>query len=74
MISDKDKQLLIDFGENLKRIREANGHTLRSLSAECEIDYSDISKIEKGQRNITLTTLFDLAQALDVKPDTLLKF
>jgi transcriptional regulator with XRE-family HTH domain len=74
MISKKDKEILKLFGENLKKIRKEKGYTLRSLSYECDIDYSDINKIEKGQKNITLTTVIELAKGLAVQPKKILDF
>jgi len=44
------------------------------MAQNCEIDYSDISKIEKGKVNIKLNTLFELSRALKVEPFELLKF
>lgn len=66
--------LLKDFGENLKKIRDERRLSLRQLSANCSIDYSDLAKIEKGQRNVTLSTVFDIAEGLSVPPKRLLDF
>jgi transcriptional regulator with XRE-family HTH domain len=60
------------FGENHKKIREAKGLSLRSQAALCRVDYSDIAKIEKGEKNITLLTVLELAKALEVHPKKLL--
>jgi len=74
MISKKDKRILKVFGENLKNLRKSKSFSLRALSYECDIDYSDINKIEKGQKNITLTTIIELANGLSVQPKRLLDF
>lgn len=65
---------LIKFGENLKKIREAKGLSQRQLAALCTIDHSNISKMERGEKNITLLTIAELATALEVKPRKLLDF
>ncbi|MBN9352183.1 MAG: hypothetical protein J0H55_16005 [Chitinophagaceae bacterium] len=44
------------------------------MSSESNIDHSDINKIEKGLKNITLITLFDLADGLSIDPKRLLDF
>ena len=62
------------FGENLKKIRMAKGMSLRSLAANCEIDDSNISKIEQGKFDIQLSTLFELAKGLGVEPRELIEF
>ena len=74
MGKDFSQDYLKKFGENLKKIREAKGYSLRSLSAECKIDHSDIAKMEKGEINITILTIYELSTALHVPPKKLLDF
>jgi transcriptional regulator with XRE-family HTH domain len=73
MIRQSDKVNLKKLGANIKKLREAKDLSLRELSYECDIDNSKISKIEKGQVNITVTTILQLAKALEVHPTELLK-
>ncbi len=73
MIRQSDKANLKKLGANIKRLREIKNLSLRELSYECDIDNSKISKIEKGQVNITVTTILQLAKALEVHPTELLK-
>jgi transcriptional regulator with XRE-family HTH domain len=73
MIRQSDKANLKKLGANIKKLREAKDLSLRELSYECDIDNSKISKIEKGQINITVTTILQLAKALAVHPTELLK-
>ena len=73
MIRERDKKYLKILGANIKRLREAKQLSLRELSYACNIDNSKISKIEKGQINITFTTLLQLASALEMHPSELLK-
>jgi transcriptional regulator with XRE-family HTH domain len=73
MIRQSDKSNLKKLGANIKRLREAKNLSLRELSYECDIDNSKISKIEKGQVNITFTTILQLANALSIHPSELLK-
>jgi transcriptional regulator with XRE-family HTH domain len=60
------------FGENLKRIRTTKGLSLRALAANCDLDDSNISKIEQGKFDIQLSTLFELAKGLGVEPKELI--
>lgn len=62
------------FGIHLKRIREEKGLSLRSLASNCDLDDSQISKIENGKKNIQLSTVFELAKGLNVEPKELLDF
>ena len=73
MIRQSDKTNLKKLGANIKRLRETKNLSLRELSYECDIDNSKISKIEKGQINITFTTILQIAKALEVNPSDLLQ-
>lgn len=73
MIRHSDKRNLIRLGANIKKLREAKGLSFRELSYACDIDHSKVSKIEKGQVNITFTTILQLAKALEVHPSKLLE-
>jgi transcriptional regulator with XRE-family HTH domain len=72
LVKDSDKKYLEKLGANIKRLREAKGFSLRQLSYACNVDNSKIAKIEKGQINVTFTTLMQLASALEVHPSELL--
>jgi transcriptional regulator with XRE-family HTH domain len=72
MIRQSDKANLKKLGAQIKRLREAKKLSLRELSYACDIDNSKISKIEKGQINITFTTMLQLAKALETEPSELL--
>jgi len=54
------------FGTNLRRIRKDKGFSQRELSSRCNIDNADISRMENGDINITLKTLQQLADAMDI--------
>lgn len=73
MIRQSDKGNLKKLGANIKRLREMKNLSLRELSYACDIDNSKISKIEKGQINITFTTILQLANALEISPSELLR-
>ncbi len=69
-----NQSLQKQFGENLKKIRTAKGLSLRALASNCDLDDSNISKIEQGKFDIQLSTLFELAKGLGVEPNCLLEF
>lgn len=60
------------FGLNLRRHRLAAGTSQEALAAEMGVDRAHVSSMERGQQNVTLTTLWLAARALDVKPAALL--
>jgi len=62
------------FGENLQKIRNSKGLSLRALAARCDVDDSKISKIENGKYNIVLSTIIELAKGLGIEPKELMDF
>lgn len=54
------------FGDNLRRLREAAGITQMDLADRCEMHFTAISRLERGLRDPRLTTLVKLARALGV--------
>lgn len=62
------------FGKRVQELREGKQLSLRQLAQNCEIDYSDIGKIEKGLRNIQMSTILELSKGLDITPQELFNF
>ncbi|MCG2462569.1 helix-turn-helix domain-containing protein [Flavobacteriaceae bacterium F89] len=69
----KDSFIIL-FGGQLEKLRKGHNLSLRQLATRCNIDYSDISKIEKGKRNIQLSTVLELSKGLNIHPKELLNF
>jgi transcriptional regulator with XRE-family HTH domain len=61
------------FGQNVRKARLARGWTQEDLAAETGLATVQVSRIERGKREIRLTTLVRLVKALDVEPAALLK-
>lgn len=74
MPKQTNSQLQVLFGENLRKIRTKKKLSLADVAARCDIDKSNISKIENGHFNIQLNKIFELAKGLDVQPMDLLNF
>jgi transcriptional regulator with XRE-family HTH domain len=55
-------------GRNAKRLRLARGLSQERLSELSGLTQQYISDLERGLRNPTVVTLFELAQALGVTP------
>lgn len=68
-----NKQILKTFGSNLYRIRKEKKLSQRGLASLCNVDHADISRIENGQINVSLNTVAQLADALEVSYLKLLK-
>lgn len=69
---NEDTRLLISLGEKIQKLRLEKKMTQLELARECDLDKQTIYRIEKGQLNITLNTLFKIADALDVVATSLI--
>jgi len=61
------------LGENIKRIRLAKDMTQGDLCRKLEVDRAYMSNVENGKKNPTLSTITNIAKALGVSTDELLK-
>ncbi|MEC4004829.1 helix-turn-helix transcriptional regulator [Flavobacterium sp. SUN052] len=64
----------IVFGKQIEKLRGSQNLSYRQLAQRCDIDFSNISKIEKGEVNIQLSTILQLAKGLTVTPKELFDF
>ncbi|MEI9942191.1 MAG: helix-turn-helix transcriptional regulator [Pseudomonadota bacterium] len=64
-------KFLLHFGKNLRQARWLAGQTQQEVAAQ-GLSLRWYAELERGQRNPTLRTVFDLAQILDVAPSELL--
>ena len=65
-------EIAVAFGLALKQRRQAAGLSQEALGFEAGLSKNDISLLENGQRQPTLTSLLSLAQALKQAPSTLI--
>lgn len=72
MNNTRDEKILKMFGSNLKSIRKTKKLSLRKLADIADVDFSQIHRIEKGESNPTLTMVYALAEALNIKVSELL--
>lgn len=63
----------VKLGKNLKRIRTRKGITQGDIVRTLGVSRSFVSNIENGKTNPTLSTITNLAKALGVPSDELLK-
>lgn len=61
------------LGKNIKALRQAVGMSQEELAARMDVDQAYVSRLEAGELNPTLLTIWDAAQALNTSPDELLK-
>lgn len=64
----------IKFGERVRAFRMKHYKFIGEAADEAEISESYLGMIERGERNISLDKIADLAKALKVKPKDLFDF
>lgn len=62
------------FGKQLEKQRTLKKLSYRQLAQRCDLDHSDISKMEKGERNIKLSSVLQLYIGLNIHPRELFNF
>ena len=62
------KQVLIDFGKRLKKIRLSKKISQEKLALDIDFHRTYISLIERGERNVTLFSIHRIAEILEVDP------
>ena len=62
------------FGENLRKIRQNKKMSMQTLAYTINVEYSQISRIELGKINTSISTIYEIAQALDVPVKDLFEF
>jgi transcriptional regulator with XRE-family HTH domain len=61
------------FGANVRKARLARGWTQEDLAEKTGLATVQVSRIERGRREVRLTTFTRLVQALGIPPAELLK-
>lgn len=69
-----NKEFIIGFGINLRKIRESKNMSMQTLAYTINVEYSQISRIERGLINTTIGTIYEIAGALDVDIKELFDF
>ncbi len=62
------------IGLNIKSLRVKKDYKQSDLADFAQLNRNSIGKIERGQQNFTISTLFAIANILEVEPKKLLDF
>lgn len=60
------------LGANVRRYREAADLSQEAVAVRMGVDRAYISAVERGAQNVTLVSLWEISQALQVRPAALL--
>ena len=74
MINVKNKKFIKTFGKNLKSIRKQAGLSQEDLANDADIPLSQVGRIERGEVNTTISTVYVLAEALKIEITDLFNF
>jgi len=74
LISMDRIEFRIAFGKQVEKFRTKLGLSYRALAQKCDVDHSNISKIEKGEVDIRMSTIQELSKGLEVHPQELFSF
>lgn len=64
-MNEVDVYILI--GARIKALRQGKGMTQQTLADECDIETPNLSRIENGNTNPTIKSLWKISNALGVK-------
>ena len=67
LLTDPEEQLLATIGKNIRRMRKDRSLTLKQMSRRTGLSVSLLSQIERAESSASVSSLFKLARALDVK-------
>jgi transcriptional regulator with XRE-family HTH domain len=70
----RNEPYLKAFGNHLRACRKKAKMSQEQLGLEAEIGKNQIGNIERGEVNVTLSTLKTIADALKIQPKNLLEF
>ena len=74
MISVKNKALIKVLGERVRELRIKKNISQEELANEADVPLSQIGRIERGEGNPTISSIYVIAQALDIDLKTILDF
>jgi transcriptional regulator with XRE-family HTH domain len=72
MDDPKRRKILKKFGKKLREVRMEKGISIRGLADLADIDYSNLNRIEHGLVEVSLPTIYFIADALGIQPADLL--
>lgn len=70
----RDVEGLRLLAKKLKELRSIKGYTQEDLAYESGLSLSQIARIETSKINPTVSTLFQIARTLKIKPSELVDF
>jgi len=74
IIKNLEESLQIQVGRQIQKIRREKNISQQDLAAKCNFEKSNMSRLEAGRANATLSTLEIVSKALEIDIIELFKF
>lgn len=65
-------KIVIDLGNKIKEIIESNDYKQKNVAYDAGLDVENLRKYIKGSQEMKVSTMFKIAQALNVDPTELI--
>ena len=72
LLSKKEADRVVKLGKTIRRLREEKELTLEDMEELGYPSWRHFLAVELGKKNITITTLFRIAEVLGVTPEKLI--
>lgn len=74
VINIKNQEFITSFGNNLRKLRLEAKLSQEDLANDSDIPLSQIGRIERGEINTTISTIYVLSKALKIEASELFEF
>jgi transcriptional regulator with XRE-family HTH domain len=68
-----NEEAILTLAKNIRKYRTLKNYTIEELANIVEVDYSQISRMERGTVNASVSIIFDIASALQIEASKLLE-
>ncbi|HBJ36135.1 MAG TPA: transcriptional regulator [Planctomycetaceae bacterium] len=69
----KSDDVLVRFGQRVRELRAAQGYSQEGFAHACGLDRTYVGGIERGERNVALRNIEQIAITLGLRIDQLMK-
>lgn len=69
-----DQEFISLFGKNLRKVRESKKMSMQTLADIINVEYSQISRIERGLINTSVGIIYEISKALEIDIKELFNF
>ena len=70
----RDKKAILNFGKKVRELRIKKGMTIEQFANSMDLHVTQVGRIERGETNSTISSIFLIANKLGVAPAELLNF